>query len=114
MKQTSVEIARDQKKAARQARLVEWMQEENKPLSARAQEEIRQSEIRVCLREVVTQYDGKWTTAESLAIFAKAKNQKLAPYINSKNVSEYLKTMHLPKKKILTQMYLCKKQIFFA
>lgn len=84
--------------------------EQDKPLSKRQQEEQRQDEIRTCLRVVINDLAGSWTTARGLAELSRTKYPYLAQYIESKSVSEYLKTMHLRTKKVMTTLYFCERQ----
>ena len=84
--------------------------EPDKPISLRQQEEMKQDEIRTCLRSVINDCSGTWFTARGLADLSKTKFPHLAETISGKSVSEYLKTMHLRTKKVMTTLYLCERQ----
>jgi len=80
-----------------------------KKVSERAQTELMQDEVRQCLRDVISDLDGKWTNAQGLAELAKTKYPQLGEHFTGKSIGEYLKRMNLRTRTIETTFYLCQK-----
>jgi hypothetical protein len=79
---------------------------EERPLSPRSQTEIVQGQIRLQLRDIIDDLDGKWVNAQALAYLVRIK----CPDIDGKAMGEYLKRMNLKTRTVRTTIYLCTKQ----